>query len=270
MADVNEIQLWEWCKTHGDYAGYLMRYPNGIFAAEAKSFIKGENPSTSELSTITEQPEEDYARMCVVGKNNKLGETFDIDSSSETEDETKEFQAIRSTEDYKAFLKKYPNSKYAVTIREIIKKREAREREREDQEKARREAWKKERTDKEDLQKCKTIEDYQRFIETHPGSKSLKDAQTHLDALKAEPVQLTLFLLCNLLSIATVIIGLYINNIKFIGVALIVCGVLEGIVYLASVEKWKHYESNGYLTFSAFFLFIIGAIVCFRLFVAKP
>ena len=30
MADIQETKIWEWCKTHGDYAGYLMRYPNGI------------------------------------------------------------------------------------------------------------------------------------------------------------------------------------------------------------------------------------------------
>ena len=46
MADYQETNLWEWCKTHGDYEGYLMRYPNGSFAAEARLFMSGNNSAT--------------------------------------------------------------------------------------------------------------------------------------------------------------------------------------------------------------------------------
>ena len=52
MADINEIHLWEWCKTHGDYAGYLMRYPNGSYAAEAKALLINENDKYNHLNEI--------------------------------------------------------------------------------------------------------------------------------------------------------------------------------------------------------------------------
>lgn len=140
----------------------------------------------------------------------------------------------------------------------------------EEQARARKEAWEKERKDENDLDKCKTIDDFQQFIDTHPDSIFLKDAQTHLEALMAEPKQLTLFLICNIITIVAIVLELIINNMKYIGVTLLISGIVEEIIYKAFGKKWKFYETEGYLVFSAVFLIIIGAIVCFRVFITKP
>ena len=125
--------------------------------------------------------------------------------------------------------------------------------------------------DEDDLKKCKTKEDYLHFIETHPDSRSLKEAQSRLDALKAEPINLTLSLVFNVLCITAVIVGLCINNMKFIGLSLLICGILEKITHWISVKKWKYYwqyyGNDNLLPSSAIFMIITGAIVSFRMFI---
>jgi len=47
--DIQEIKLWEWCKTHGDYAGYLMHYPDGRYASEARALLKSDDEQNQSI-----------------------------------------------------------------------------------------------------------------------------------------------------------------------------------------------------------------------------
>ena len=272
MADTQEIKLWEWCKTHGDYAGYLMQYPNGSFAAEAKAMMNRGNPSTTHQTPISEDTELEYLayqmrnkeeielneaeafRNCrtlkdfeafvkkypngeftdkawvVIGKlRTETQPTAQSNSSNQVRVnayEEVEFNKCKSIADYEKFIQKYPYGKFKELAKARIEKLKA------DQQ-----AWLKKRKDEEDLEKCKTIEDYQRFIETHPGSQSIKSAQNSIGALEVEPRQLTVLLICNFLSIAALIIGLAIDKVRYIGIALLILGIAEMIAYFVVPEK---------------------------------
>lgn len=305
MADTQEIKLWEWCKTHGDYAGYLMQYPNGSFAAEAKAMMNRGNPSTTHQTFISEDTELEYLayqmrnkeeielneaeafRNCrtlkdfeafvkkypngeftdkawvVIGKlrtatqpiaqphlSNNTAQSNSSNQVRVNAYEEVEFNKCKSIADYEKFIQKYPHSKFKELAKARIEKLKA------DQQ-----AWLKKRNDEEDLEKCKTIEDYQRFIETHPGSQSIKAAQNNIGALEVEPKQLTVLLICNVLSIAAIIIGLAINKVRYIGIALLILGIVEMIAYFVVPEKKRQFvKGQTYLILSGL-VSIIGGFV---------
>lgn len=131
------------------------------------------------------------------------------------------------------------------------------------------EADEKDRKEWGELNSCKTIEDYKRFIETNPSAYHKLCAESQINALKDEPINLTISLIINILSISAVIVGLCINNMDFIGISLLAFGILAIIVHSFAVKKWKAYWDyhalDNYLTSSAIVLIIIGAIVCLRM-----
>lgn len=302
MADIQETKIWEWCKTHGDYAGYLMRYPNGIYAAEAKSLM---NAGDVTKSAYEKKPNP-------VKADPKFVMSYLIEHEKK---ELEEFNSCHSVSDYEEYVKKYPFGTYTAKAKELIlklrtvspsssnsfieqelgridaafkkcksiqdyekfistcsnEKYKEQARARIEKLKAEQEVQRKKKTDDDNLAKCKTIEDYQRFIDmtTSPFHKSC--AINEINALKDEPINLTLSLVINVLSIAAVIVGICINNMNFIGISLLACGILAIIVYSVAVKKWKNYweyhARDNYLTSSAILLIIIGVIVCFRMMV---
>lgn len=302
MADYQETNLWEWCKTHGDYEGYLMHYPNGSYAAEARSLMDGGEgkQSTSEkkpnivkadpkfvLSFLIEQEKkeldafnnchsiadyEEYVKKYPFGTYtpkakeliSKLRSVSPNSSNSVIEQELGRidtaYKKCKSIQDYEKFILTCPNEKYKEQAKERIEKL-----------KAEQEIQKKKKKDDEEFAKCKTIEDYWRFIKTNPSAYHMMCAENEINALKEEPINLTLSLVINLLSIAAVIIGLCVNNMNFIGISLLACGILAIIIHSVAVKKWKKYwdrhAADNYLTSSAIVLIIIGAIVCFRMIV---
>lgn len=301
MADIQETKLWEWCKTHGDYAGYLMRYPNGIYATEAKSLMnagdvtksaseKKQNPVKADpkfvMSYLIEHEKkeleefnschsvsdyEEYVKKYPFGTYTskakelilKLRTVSPSSSYSVIEQELDridaEFKKCKSLEDYEKFILMCSNEKYKEQARARIEKLRA------EQVTLRR------KREAEEFGKCKTIDDYQRFIETKPGGYYLLCAKSEINALKEEPINLTLSLLINILSLTAVIVGLCINNMNFIGISFLACGILAIIMHSIAVKKWKNYWDNhakdNYLTSSAILLIIIGVIVCFRMMV---
>jgi len=293
MADIQEIKLWEWCKTHGDYAGYLMQYPNGSFAAEAKAMMNRGNPSTTHQTSIPVDTELEY--LAYQMRNKEERDLIEAEA----------FRNCRVLEDFEAFVRKYPKGEYAdkarvviaklrpakvkipesVIIEELtrienefkkcksiedyerfiikypIEKYQAQARAKIEKLKAEQEAWRKKRSDEEELEKCKTIEDFERFIETHPGSQSLKAAQNNIGALQIEPKQLTMTLICNFLSIAAIIVGLVINKVRFIGLVLLILGLFELVAYFfVSEEKRQFYKGQTYLVLSGLICFIGGIV----------
>lgn len=299
MADLQETKLWEWCKTHGDYAGYLMRYPNGIYSAEAKALMNEGNAtqSASEKKPNTVKADPKFVMSYLIEHEKKeLDEFNSCHTVSDYEDYVKkypygrytskakelilklrtitpsmpnsvieqeldridaEFRKCKSIKDYENFIKKCPYEKYKEQARTRIEEL-----------KVEQEAQK---NDNAELAKCKTIEEYQRFIETSTSPLNMSWAKNEINALKDEPINLTLSLVINVLSIAAIIVGLCINSMNFIGISLLACGILAIIVYSVAVKKWKKYweyhARDNYLTSSAILLIIIGVIVCFRMIV---
>ena len=302
MTDLQENNIWEWCKTHGDYAGYLMRYPHGIYAAEAKSLMdKGiSKQSTSEKKPNTVKADPKFVMSFLIEQEKKELEAFNnCHSAADYEEYVKKypfgtytskakelilklqnispsssnggieqgleridavFKKCKSIQDYEKFIMTCPYENYKEQAKTKIEKL-----------KAEQEVQRKKRIDDEDLAKCKTIEDYQRFIETNPSSYHIMCAKNEVNALKEEPINLTLSLVINILSIAAVVVGLCVNNMNFIGISLLACGILAIITHSVAVKKWKKYWDkhaiDNYLTSSAIVLIIIGGIVCFRMIV---
>lgn len=299
MADLQETKLWEWCKTHGDYAGYLMRYPNGIYSAEAKALMNEGNAtqSASEKKPNTVKADPKFVMSYLIEHEKK---------------ELDEFKSCHTVSDYEDYVKKYPYGRYTSKAKELIlklrtitpsmpnsvieqeldridaefrkcksikdyenfikkcpyEKYKEQARTRIEELKVEQEAQK---NDNAELAKCKTIEEYQRFIETSTSPLNKSWAKNEINALKDEPINLTLSLVINVLSIAAIIVGLCINSMNFIGISLLACGILAIIVYSVAVKKWKKYweyhARDNYLTSSAILLIIIGVIVCFRMIV---
>lgn len=299
MADIQETKIWEWCKTHGDYAGYLMRYPNGIYSAEAKALMNEGNAtqSASEKKPNTVKADPKFVMSYLIEHEKK---------------ELDEFNSCHTVSDYEDYVKKYPYGRYTSKAKELIlklrtitpsmpnsvieqeldridaefrkcksikdyenfikkcpyEKYKEQARTRIEELKVEQEAQK---NDNAELAKCKTIEEYQRFIETSTSPLNKSWAKNEINALKDEPINLTLSLVINVLSIAAIIVGLCINSMNFIGISLLACGILAIIVHSVAVKKWKNYweyhARDNYLTSSAILLIIIGVIVCFRMMV---
>lgn len=302
MADYQETNLWEWCKTHGDYEGYLMRYPNGIYAADAKSLMdRGDvRKGTTEKKPDTVKADPKFVLSFLFEQEKK-----ELDA----------FNNCHTVADYEEYVKKYPFGTYTSKAKELILKLQTispsssdgglerglerietalkkcksiqdyekfimtcpyedykeQARARIEKLKAEQEVQRKKKVDDEELAKCKTIEDYRRFIKSNPSAYHMICAENEINALKEEPINLTLSLVINLLSIAAVIVGLCVNNMNFIGISLLACGILAIIIHSIAEKKWKkyweHHAADNYLTSSAIVLVIIGAIVCFRMIV---
>lgn len=276
---MDEIKLWEWCKTHGDYAGYLMRYPNGQYASDARMLMnKASSPSTGlnhQNSTQLNGSDEfddflkcetisDYSKYIIkyprgaltplasqliqeLGSQKPSTQHLKYDSSSMFEE--KDFKACKTISDYEKFLDRHPCSKYEAQAREKVKKLKA------DQE-----AWLKKRKDEDEYLACKTIEDYTKYIETHDGTFKIQ-AENHIGALKNEPWQLVMLFVCNILAIATIIICLSLNHVKVLGMILLGLGLVELISHFV-IPFAKRSITNGdnYLQLSGY-LSIIGSLI---------
>lgn len=266
MADTQEIKLWEWCKTHGDYAGYLMQYPNGSFAAEANMLINGNNGST-QINASSYGSEQDEYNNCILlsefyafvkkypnGEYTTKAKTVIstkqiLTSCGFAPSEEGDFKACQVAKEYKRFLEKYPMGRYSKQAKEKY-----------EQIKARNEAWDRDRKDEDKLRECETIEDYSKYLETHQG-KFAKMAENHIGALKNEKWQLILVIILNIIGIAAVITGLIMNKTNIVGFVLLGLGFIELVAhFVIPFEKRVLTKGDNYLQLSGYLSLISGIV----------
>lgn len=222
MAEIQETKLWEWCKTHGDYTGYLMQYPNGQYALEAKMLINGDG--------IKEY------------------------SNNNIENEKTEFNNCKLITEFLAFIKKYPYGEYSTLAKDIIQTKTS----------YKASALLLSITGKEedfDFEHCHEKNEYERFLSTYPKGKHKTQAEKRINALTKEPSQLILLFICNILGIASLIIGLSINKIILSGLVLLGLGLFELFAHF-KLPFMLHALTTGdnYLQLSGY-LSVIGGII---------
>lgn len=270
MADINEIKLWEWCKTHGDYEGYLMRYPNGSFATEARLFMSGNSSATKPNNISYRSEREEYENCKLLSdfyafiKKYPNGEfTTRAQTTIKTKhltcklgyepimgrEEECDFKACQVTSEFEKYLEKYPYGVY----REQAKAKYS-------QLKAQEDAWKKDRKDEDEFRECETLDDYSKFVETHQG-KWARQAEHYVGALKSEPKQIIMQIVCSMIGIASVAIGLALNKMIIAGAVLLGLGLIELFAhFVMPFDRRTLAKGDNYLQLSGY-LMLVGGLV---------
>lgn len=270
MTDLQETNLWEWCKTHGDYAGYLMRYPNGSFAAEARTLMNDDNPSLQPTDISRGVEKEDYENCKLLSefyafiKKYPNGDFHDraqnvIRTKQITtkcglgpitgKEEECDFKACQVASEYKKFLEKYPSGIYKEQAR--VKYEQLINRD---------EAWRKDRKDEDELKECETIEDYRNYVETHQG-KWAKYAEDYIRALQSEPKQILLQIVCCIIGIISVVVGLSLNRIIIAGAVLLGLGLIELFVhFVMPFDRRTLTKGDNYLQFCGYLMSVGGLV----------
>lgn len=242
MADTQEIKLWEWCKTHGDYAGYLMRYPNGSYSAEAKALMNGGKTSTTYQAPIQEDSELEYLSWQMQNK-----EESDLS-------EAEAFRNCRVLADFEAFVRKYPNGEYTEKAWVVIAKlRKVKQPTTSPLSSQQRPQQTRETTNEDaGSKKCKSITDYREESKSIQAQEEKKFQESMKQRILKD---LKLSIACNVVCIAMLIVGLATNRMKLAGLVLLVLGIIEVIVYYRgendrdwSIEGENYLKLGGYLS----------------------
>lgn len=253
MADIKEKELWDWCKSHDDYEVYLMRYPNGNYATEAKALLNSDEKDEYEncalvsdyFSFLERYPNGEYstrARTVIRSKGYYGGVILG-------QEEYADFKGCGTERDYRRYLEKYPNGRYRSQAE--LKCEEY---------KASHDAWVKEKINEEELGKCETIGDYERYIQCHEG-RCARIAMNYYGALKNEPWQLILSFICNIMGVAGVVVGLVLNKVVVAGLVLLGIGLIELVCHFVVPFEYRALaKGDNYLQLSGY-LSVIGGII---------